>query len=178
MPNFVLRPAEEGDLPAITAIYGEAVRFGTASYELEPPGLEEMIRRWRALAAEGYPYIAAANGDNLLGYAYASPYRARRAYRFLVEDSIYVAPAAQGRGVGRALLAELIVATERLGFRQMVAVIGGGTEHAASVGLHRALGFREIGVMAATGFKHGRWLDTIFMQRALGEGSTTLPEGD
>ncbi len=176
MTSFVLRPAEEVDLPAITAIYGESVQTGTASYELEPPSLEEMIRRWRALVAEAYPYIVAVHDNDVLGYAYAAPYRARRAYRFLVEDSIYVTPNAQGRGVGRALLVELIAASERLGFRQMVAVIGGGTEHAASVGLHRALGFREIGVIAASGFKHGRWLDTIFMQRALGEGSTTLPD--
>jgi L-amino acid N-acyltransferase YncA len=176
MSDFILRPTGERDLPAITAIYGEAVRSGTASYELEPPDLKEMTRRWRELVGNGYPHLVAVRDDSVLGYAYAGPYRPRPAYRYSVEDSIYVAPEAQGVGVGRALLAKLIAITERLGFRQMIAVIGGGTEHPTSVGLHRALGFRQIGVIEASGFKHGRWLDTLLMQRPLGSGKSTLPD--
>ena len=173
--DFLLRPGEARDLAAITAIYGEAVRNGTASYELEPPSLEEMTRRWRALEEAGYPHLAAERGGEVVGYAYAGPFRERRAYRFMVEDSLYIAPEAQGRGIGRALLSELIAISERQGFRQMVAVIGGGNEHPASVALHAALGFRHVGVIAGSGFKHGRWLDTLIMQRPLGEGQATLP---
>ncbi|MGH6926140.1 MAG: GNAT family N-acetyltransferase [Propylenella sp.] len=175
--EFRIRPTEEADLTAVTAIYDEAVRNGIASYEIEPPSLEEMGRRWRELAARNYPHLVAVHDGAVLGYAYAGPYRPRPAYRYSVEDSIYVAPDSQGRGIGRALLVELIAISERLGFRQMIAVIGGGTEHPASVGLHRALGFRQIGVIEASGFKHGRWLDTVLMQRPLGPGKTTLPEG-
>ena len=177
MPTDVfLRPTKEADLPAVTAIYEEAVRTGTASYEIDPPDQEEMTRRWRELVARNYPHLVAVSGDAVLGYAYAGPYRPRPAYRYMVEDSVYLLPEAQGRGVGRALLGELIGVCERLGFRQMVAVIGGGTEHNASVGLHLALGFRRVGVIEASGFKHGRWLDTVLMQRPLGAGRTTLPD--
>ena len=135
-----------------------------------------MTRRWRELLGKGYPHIVAMQDDAVLGYAYAGPYRLRPAYRYSVEDSVYVAPQAQGGGIGRALLAEIIQRAEAGGFRQMIAVIGGGTEHPASVGLHKALGFREIGVIEGSGFKHGRWLDTVLMQRALGEGRATLPD--
>ena len=175
-PDFVLRPTEAGDLPAITEIYADAVRNGTASYELEPPDEAEMTRRWRDLVAKNYPHVVAAHGGAVRGYAYAGPYRPRPAYRYSVEDSIYVAAAAQGRGVGRALLSQLIELCEARGFRQMIAVIGGGTEHPASVGLHAALGFRQIGVIVGSGFKHGRWLDTMLMQRPLGPGKTTPPD--
>ena len=174
--DFLLRATQAGDIAAITAIYAEAVRHGTASYELEPPDHAEMTRRWRDLAAKDYPHLVAVGGGGVVGYAYAGPYRPRPAYRYSVEDSIYVAPAAQGRGVGRALLAELIGLCEVRGFRQLIAVIGGGTEHAASVGLHAVLGFRQIGVIEGSGFKHGRWLDTVLMQRALGRGNTAPPE--
>jgi phosphinothricin acetyltransferase len=173
--GVIVRSTEEGDLPAITAIYAEAVLHGTASYELEPPDLAEMKRRWRELVARGYPHIVATRDGAVLGYAYAGPYRPRPAYRFSVEDSVYVAPRAQGSGIGRALLADIIKRAEAGGFRQLIAVIGGGTEHPASVGLHKALGFREIGVIEGSGFKHGRWLDTVLMQRALGPGKSTLP---
>ena len=176
MPSdLTLRPTEAGDLPAITAIYADAVRSGTASYEIEPPDEAEMTRRWRDLATGNYPHVVAVGGGALLGYAYAGPYRPRPAYRYSVEDSVYVDAAAQGRGVGRALLFELIRRCEAQNFRQMIAVIGGGTEHPASVGLHAALGFRQIGLIEGSGFKHGRWLDTVLMQRALGAGNTTLP---
>jgi L-amino acid N-acyltransferase YncA len=175
-PEFLLRPTATDDLPAITDIYADAVQNGTASYELEPPGQSEMTQRWRDLVTKDYPHIVAVGGGAVLGYAYAGPYRPRPAYRYSVEDSIYVAPAAQGRGVGRALLSELIGLCEVRGFRQMIAVIGGGTEHPASVGLHAALGFRQIGVIEGSGFKHGRWLDTMLMQRPLGPGKTIPPD--
>jgi phosphinothricin acetyltransferase len=176
--DFQLRPTEERDLPQVTAIYADAVLNGTASYEIEPPGVEEMTRRWRELAAKGFPHLVAIRGDDVLGYAYAGPYRPRPAYRYSVEDSIYIAPGAQRSGVGRALLGALIRICEDKGFRQMIAVIGGGTEHPGSVGLHVVHGFREIGVIEGSGFKHGRWLDTVLMQRPLGPGKATLPAED
>ena len=178
MPNDVtIRPAEEGDLPAITAIYDEAVQTGTASYEVDPPGLAEMTRRWRGLVSDDFPYLAATRGGELIGYAYAGPFRPRPAYRFSVEDSIYIAPTAQRIGVGSLLLSELIVLCEAKGFRQMIAVIGDGTGNSGSVRLHRALGFRDVGTFEAAGFKFGRWLDTMLMQRPLGPGSSALPTG-
>ncbi len=174
--DIVIRPCEPADIPAITAIYADAVAHGTASFELEPPTEGEMVQRRSALVEGRFPYLVAERGGALLGYAYAGPYRPRPAYRYTVEDSIYIAPAAQGRGVGRALLTELIAICEANRLRQIVAVIGGGTEHPASVGLHKALGFRMIGVIEGSGFKHGRWLDTVLMQRPLGPGKSTLPE--
>jgi len=174
--NFQIRPTEERDLPAIGAIYGEAVRTGTASFELEPPDVAEMTRRWRDLSGSAFPHIVAIRDGVVLGYAYAGPYRARPAYRFSIEDSIYIAPHAHGGGIGLALLTELIRLAEQLGFRQMIAIIGGGFEHPASVKLHEKLGFRRIGVIEGSGFKHGRWLDTLMMQRSLGEGKQTLPK--
>jgi phosphinothricin acetyltransferase len=175
-PDVLIRPTTESELPAVTAIYGHAVRTGTASYELQPPGEAEMLQRWRELVARNYPHLVAIRAGAVAGYAYAGPYRPRPAYRYSVEDSIYIAPDAQGAGLGRALLAELIAICERQDFRQMIAVIGGGTEHPASVGLHEKLGFRQIGVIESSGFKHGRWLDTVLMQRPLGQGGSTLPE--
>ena len=176
MPSdLTIRPADEGDLPAITAIYDEAVRTGTASYEVDPPGLAEMTRRWRGLVSNDFPYLAATRGGELIGYAYAGPFRPRPAYRFSVEDSIYIAPHAQQAGVGRFLLSKLIVLCEAKGFRQMIAVIGDGSEGSGSVRLHRALGFRDVGTFKAAGFKFGRWLDTMLMQRPLGPGSSALP---
>lgn len=173
--SLLIRPTEEDDLPAIAAIYDEAVRTGTASYELDPPGVAEMTRRFHDLVSKGFPYLSALRDGEIVGYAYAGPYRPRPAYRFSVEDSIYIAPSAQGAGVGRELLRELIARCEEKNFRQMIAVIGGGTEHPTSVRLHENLGFRQIGVIEASGFKHGRWLDTVLMQRPLGPGRSTLP---
>jgi phosphinothricin acetyltransferase len=173
--DFLLRPAASADIPAITAIYADAVLNGVATYEIDPPDEIEMDRRRSGLTHAGYPYLVAIKGGEVLAYAYAGPYRPRPAYRYSVEDSIYVAPAAQRAGLGRALLAELVAICEGAGFRQMIAVIGGAAENPGSVGLHRALGFREIGMFEGSGFKHGRWLDTVFMQRALGGGKATLP---
>jgi L-amino acid N-acyltransferase YncA len=173
--TFSIRDAAAADLPAITDIYRDCVLHGTASYEISPPDLAEMTGRQAGIVEKGYPYIVAeARDGTLLGYAYASAFRTRPAYRWLVEDSIYLAPEARGQGVGKALLKELLTRCEALGFRQMVAVIGGASE--ASVALHRGLGFELTGTLRGTGFKHGKWLDTVLMQMALGEGNTTEPD--
>jgi phosphinothricin acetyltransferase len=176
MTTLSIRPATPADIPLITRIYAHAVAHGTASFELTPPDQAEMARRMNELLAGNFPYLAAEADGRLLGYAYASLYRARPAYRFTLEDSIYVAPAAQRQGVGRALLAALIdVATAR-GFRQMIAVIG-DSEQAGSIAVHAAAGFHYVGTHANVGFKFGRWLDIVLMQRALGDGGTSKPEG-
>ena len=173
--SFTIRDTTEADIPAITAIYADAVLHGTASFELDPPDEAEMLRRFRTMCDQGYPYIAAeaANGT-LLGYAYANAFRSRPAYRWTVEDSVYIDPAARGLGLGRALLSEIIERCTTLGFRQMTAVIG-GADHAPSIKLHEALGFSHVGVLRHSGFKHGRWLDTVIMDRPLGDGDATLP---
>jgi phosphinothricin acetyltransferase len=172
--SLSIRPAQPSDIPAITRIYANAVLHGTASFELEPPDETEMARRQRALRDGGHPYLVAEADSQVLGYAYAGPYRARPAYRWSVEDSVYIAPEAQRRGVGRVLLERLIAESEQRGFRQMIAVIG-DSEQVPSIELHRALGFRLIGTLAAVGFKHGRWLDSVLMQRPLGLGDTVVP---
>jgi L-amino acid N-acyltransferase YncA len=169
-----IRPAQPRDLAVITAIYDDAVRHGTASFELDPPDQAEMARRYETLRAGGYPYLVAELDRDIVGYAYAAPYRARPAYRWSVEDSIYVAPQAQRRGIGRALLARLVADTEAGGFRQMLAVIG-DSANTGSVELHRAAGFRLVGTFENVGFKFGRWLDTVLMQRELGRGATIGP---
>jgi phosphinothricin acetyltransferase len=173
-----IRNARQGDLPDITGIYADAVRHGTASYELEPPSLDEMLKRFQALATGGFPYLVAELDGAVAGYAYVGPFRPRPAYRFVVEDSVYVAPDAKGRGVGRALLMRLIEEARALGFRQMIAVIGDGRPDSASVKLHEALGFCHSGRLEGSGFKHGRWLDTVFMQLAMNGGATSLPDPD
>jgi L-amino acid N-acyltransferase YncA len=169
--SILLRPAGGADLEAITAIYAEAVTNGTASYELEPPTLEEMRSRFARLASDGYPYLVASEGEAVLGYAYAGPFRPRLAYRF-----IYLAPAARGRGVGMMLLTRLIEECTRLGFRQIAAVIGDGERNAASVALHAKAGFRHAGRLEGSGFKHGRWLDTVFMQLTINGGKDLPPD--
>jgi phosphinothricin acetyltransferase len=170
-----IRPARTSDITMITRIYAHAVEQGTASFELTPPSEAEIAHRMQQLLADKYPYIAAEAADVVCGYAYAGPYRARPAYRWAVEDSVYIAPDMHRRGVGRALLEALIEASEARGFRQMIAVIGDSTKQASSVGLHEALGFRHVGILQDVGFKHGRWLDSVLMQRALGQGSATKP---
>ena len=172
--SFRIRAAQSNDIAAITRIYAHAVLHGTASFELEPPGETEMARRQRALIDGGHPYLVAEADGAVLGYAYAGPYRARPAYRWSVEDSVYIAPEGQRRGIGRALLEGLIAEAEQRGFRQMIAVIGDSAQ-TPSIELHRALGFRLIGTIMSVGFKHGRWLDTVLMQRALGRGDTSEP---
>ncbi|HEY5966285.1 MAG TPA: GNAT family N-acetyltransferase [Xanthobacteraceae bacterium] len=179
MTEIALRPATPADIPAITRIYAHAVIHGTASFELDPPDETEMTRRMQAMLSGGFPYIVAENagalmGQAILGYAYAGPYRTRPAYRFTVEDSIYVDPNAHRRGIGRVLLACLIEESERRGFRQMLAVIGDSAQ-TPSIQVHRALGFRMVGSFENVGFKFGRWLDSVLMQRDLGPGATTQP---
>jgi phosphinothricin acetyltransferase len=171
---LTLRAANAADLPAITAIYAHAVAHGTASFELDPPDLAEMERRMRALVDGGYPYLVAEADGRLAGYAYAGPYRPRPAYRFSVEDSVYIDPQMHRRGVGRALLYRLVLESEARGFRQMVAIIGDSNQ-ASSIELHRAAGFRTVGTIENVGYKFGRWLDSVVMQRALGEGAQTTP---
>lgn len=171
-----IRAAEPGDLPAITAIYGEAVLNGTASYELTPPSLDEMTGRYRVVVEAGLPYLVAVVGGAVAGYAYAGAFRPRPAYRFALEDSIYVAADARGGGIGRLLLERLIAESAALGFRQLIAVIGDGRAESASVRLHERLGFSHAGRLAGTGYKHGRWLDTVFMQLALNEGPAAAPD--
>ncbi len=174
MPGIPIRPAQPRDLAAITRIYDYAVRHGTASFEIEPPDEREMARRYEALRTGGYPYLVAELDGEILGFAYAGPYRARAAYRWSVEDTIYVAPSSQRRGIGRALLEQLIVDAEAGGFRQMIAVIG-DSANAASIELHCAAGFRMVGTFDNVGFKFGRWLDSVLMQRPLGAGAMEMP---
>ena len=174
-PAFSIRPAAAADFDAIQRIYAHHVLNGLASFEETPPDAAELTRRWRAIAETGLPYLCATDvGGALVGYAYAGPYRPRSAYRFTVEDSVYVAPGQAGRGIGRGLLRQLIEICARLGKRQMIAVIG-DSGNAASIALHRACGFEMTGTFQAIGFKHGRWVDSVLMQRALGPGSTTKP---
>lgn len=169
-----IRFAQRTDLDAIAAIYGHHVRYGLASFELEPPSVQEMARRFEAATGAGYPYLDAAADARVLGYAYASAFRTRPAYRYTVEDSVYVAPQAAGRGLGKALLQALIAACEARAYRQMVALIG-DSANAASIALHRACGFRDVGILRGTGCKHGRWVDTVLMQRPLGAGDRCPP---
>jgi len=172
--RFTIRPAEPGDIPAVAAIYGESVAHGTASFELTPPSVDEMASRFAALSDAGYPWLAAIRESDVLGYAYAGPYRPRPGYGNTIEDSVYVAPEAQGHGIGRALLAALVDRCTADGFRQMIAVIG-DSGNTASIRLHQSLGFASIGTFSAVGWKHGRWLDSVLMQRPLGAGATTPP---
>ena len=169
-----IRPATAADLPAITEIYDHAVRYGTATFELIPPDLTEMTRRFGALMDDGFPYLVAALEGRVIGYAYAGAYRPRPAYRFTVENSVYLQPAIHRRGIGLQLLQRLIVESEAHGYRQMIAVIG-DSANAGSIGVHTRCGFQMIGAHPAVGFKFGRWLDTVMMQLALGEGANTLP---
>ena len=179
MVSITIRDAASSDLDRITEIYADAVRHGTASYELEPPTRPEMAARFETLKAGGFPYLTAVDeAGQVVGYAYAGAFRPRPAYRFIVEDSVYVAPGAKGHGVGRLLLEHLIEAVRALGFRQIVAVIGDGRADSASVRLHERLGFVHAGRLAGSGYKHGRWLDTAFMQLELNGGTSLPPDPD
>jgi L-amino acid N-acyltransferase YncA len=169
-----IRPATPADIPAITRIYAHAVRHGTASFEFEPPDEAEMTRRQRALLDGGYPYLVAEDGGAVLGYAYAGPYRTRPAYRYTVENSVYIAPDAHRRGIGRALLKALIAQCEARNYRLMIAVIGDSAQ-TPSIELHRAAGFKLVGAFESVGYKFERWLDSVLMQRPLGKGSSAPP---
>jgi L-amino acid N-acyltransferase YncA len=174
MSQLEIRPAAAADLPAITGIYEHAVLYGTATFELIPPDLAEMTRRFAALIDGGFPYLVAALENRVVGYAYAGAYRPRPAYRFTVENSVYLQPAIHRRGIGMQLLQRLIGESEQRGYRQMIAVIG-DSANAGSIGVHSKCGFQMIGTHPNVGLKFGRWLDTVMMQRALGEGAETLP---
>jgi L-amino acid N-acyltransferase YncA len=167
---MLIRNVTDADLDAIQLIYSHWVRHGTASFELEPPSLDEMRKRAADIAARGLPYLVAQADHAVIGYAYANWFRPRPAYRFCVENSIYIHPTLRRGGTARLLMAELISRCERAGARQMVAVIGDSANE-PSIGLHRAMGFESVGIIRATGWKFDRWLDTVLMQRTLGVGS-------
>ncbi len=169
-----LRPATIADLPAIAKIYEHHVLYGSASFETTPPGESEFRSRFENITGAGYPYLVAEIDGVVQGYAYASAYRARHAYRFAVEDSIYVRDGMAGKGIGRALLAQLITRCEASGFRLMIAVIG-DSANAGSISVHARAGFRFAGVLPAVGYKHDRWVDSVLMTRALGEGDQSSP---
>ncbi len=174
MSSLQIRPTRVADLASITEIYAQEVRQGTATFELVPPDLAEMTRRFQALTDGGFPYLVAELEGVVAGYAYASSYRPRPAYRFTVENSVYLRPSHHRRGIGRQLLERLIAECEARGFRQMIAVIG-DSANAGSVGVHMACGFKMIGTHPSVGLKFGRWLDTVMMQRDLGAGASTVP---
>lgn len=178
MSSISIRAATAADLDRITDIYADAVTHGTASYELEPPSRVEMGNRFDSLVAGGFPYLAAEKDGVVLGYAYAGPFRPRPAYRFVIEDSVYVAPEAKGQGVGSLLMQALIETARAAGFRQIIAVIGDGHADSASVRLHEKLGFRHSGRLEGSGYKHGRWLDTVFMQLSLNGGAALPPDAE
>ena len=175
MSDLVIRPSTDADIGAITAIYGWNVLNGLGTFEEVPPDEAEMARRRGAFLDRGLPYLVAELDGKVLGYAYAGPFRLRAAYRYTVEDSIYVAPDAAGKGVGKALLKALIEACEALGLRQMCAVIG-DSGNAASIGVHASLGFEHKGVFPAMGYKFDRWVDLVWMQRSLNGGGDTPPD--
>jgi L-amino acid N-acyltransferase YncA len=174
MSEARVRPPDPDDIAAIARIYADAVRNGTATFEIEPPGEAEMARGQRALVANNYPYLIVEQAGAVAGYAYVGPYHARPAYRWSVENTIYVAPELHRRGLGRLLMTRLIADAETRGFRQMIGVVGDGT-NTASIALHAAVGFRRIRSLQSVGFKHGRWLDIVVMQRPLGAADATPP---
>lgn len=174
LPHLILRDANENDMPVVLAIYAHHVIHGSASFELEPPTLDQMRQRRADVCTHGLPYLVAERDGEVVGYGYATLYRPRPAYRFTVEDSVYVRHDMSGLGVGQKLLSRVIERCVLGGRRQMVAIIG-NSENLASIRLHERQGFRKVGVFESVGFKHGRWLDTVIMQRELGEGACSSP---
>jgi len=174
-PALLIRPSTPADLPAITAIYGWNVLNGTGTFELDPPDEAEMARRRDDVLSKGLPWLVVQRDGTVLGYAYANHFRPRKAYRFCLEDSVYLAPEAKGQGLGKLLLAELLGRCEAAGARQMLAVIG-DSANLGSIGVHRTLGFDHIGVMKAAGWKFDQWRDVVIMQKALGQGQTSAPK--
>lgn len=173
--GLTLRPSNEADLAAIQAIYAEAVLHGTGTFETEVPAIEEISRRRDEVLSRGLPWLVAEAEGQVVGYAYANYFRPRLAYRFCLEDSVYLRPDQQGRGVGKLLLSELISRCEAAGARQMLAVIG-DSDNLGSIGVHRSLGFTTTGLLKSSGWKFGRWLDVVLMQRQLGSGDQSSPE--
>ncbi|MEO8835627.1 MAG: N-acetyltransferase family protein [Caldimonas sp.] len=174
MTQLLIRPSTSGDLTAVNAIYGWNVLHGTGTFEFDPPDEAEMARRRDDVLAQGLPWLVLEEGGRVRGFAYANRFRARPAYRYCLEDSVYLAADAVGRGRGRLLLVELIARSEAWGARQMVALIG-DSANGGSVGVHRALGFAAVGTIQAAGRKADRWLDVVIMQRGLGPGAATAP---
>ena len=175
--SWTIRSAAAADAPGLAVVYGHHVLHGVGTFEEVPPSADEMGQRLAAVQQRGLPYLVAEDNGAVVGLAYAGPFRLRAAYRYMVEDSVYVAASHQGRGVGKALLVEVIAACQALGLRQMVALIG-DSGNAGSVGVHSALGFRRQGVMQAVGYKHGRWLDVVIMQLALNDGDASAPTAE
>ncbi|MBX9459070.1 MAG: GNAT family N-acetyltransferase [Rhizobium sp.] len=172
-----IRDASVADMAIITDIYRDSVENGLSTYELVAPSIDDMTSRFHGIAGQNYPYLVAEDeSGKVLGYAYASPFRPRPAYRYMAENSVYVAPDTRGIGVGGTLLDALMSATADLGIRQMIAVIGGASP--ASIAVHEKAGFRHVGRMPASGFKFGKWLDTVLMQIELGEGADTIPAAE
>jgi L-amino acid N-acyltransferase YncA len=169
-----LRNCLEGDMPAVTTIYGHHVRYGTASFETDPPSLDQMCRRRYHIVTKGLPYLVAVSDGRVLGYAYAGPYRSRPAYRDTVENSIYIDTEFTGRGIGKRLLPALVAECEICDLRQLIAVVGDST-NLPSIQLHERCGFQRVGVLRSVGYKHGRWLDSVMLQKALGRGDTIPP---
>jgi L-amino acid N-acyltransferase YncA len=173
--DVIIRPVEDRDMDAIAVIYDHHVRHGTASWELEPPDRAELVRRRDSVLTLGMPYIVAESAGQVVGYAYAGPYRPRPAYRFTVENSIYIDAGRTGQGLARPLLERLIDDCTAAGMRQMIAIIG-DSDNYASIRFHEKMGFRKVGQIDRIGWKFGRWLDSVVMQRALGQGGDTPPE--
>jgi len=172
---MLIRPAVEADAAPLAAIYGHHVLHGLGTFEEVPPTPQDMEARRLAVTAHGLPYLVAEEAGRVLGYAYAAPLRLRAAYRYTVEDSVYIAPDAVGRGVGKAVLSRVLTDCEALGMRQAIAVIG-DSANAASIGLHRSLSFEHLGAAKSVGFKHGRWVDIVWMQKALNGGDSAAPD--
>ena len=173
-PELLIRPSTAGDLLSITSIYAWNVLNGTGTFEIDPPDRAEMTRRHDDVQAKGLPWLVVEQRGLVTGYAYANHFRPRKAYRFCLEDSVYLAGDARGQGLGRLLLAELVSRCEALGARQMLAVIGDSANH-GSVGVHRRLGFEPVGILRSAGWKFNRWLDVVMMQKTLGVGDATGP---
>ena len=170
----IIRPSSDADVPAITAIYAHHVLHGTGTFEIDPPTEADMAQRRADVLAKALPWLVAVEDDRVLGFAYCNWFKPRPAYRFSAEDSIYMAPEATGKGLGRALLAELAAQAERAGVRKLIAVIG-DSANTGSVGVHRSLGFSHVGVLQSCGWKFGQWRDVVLMDKALGFGDTTSP---
>ncbi|HCK20002.1 MULTISPECIES: GNAT family N-acetyltransferase [Thalassospira] len=177
LSDLIIRDAEPEDFERITEIYGHHVLHGLASFEERAPEIAELTSRWQHVRERGLPYLVADVDGRVEGFAYAGAYRTRPAYRFTVEDTIYIAPEVVGKGAGSALLSELIKRVTALGYRQMIAVIG-DSANVASIGLHARLGFRVAGTLQSAGFKMGRWVDSVIMQRGLGDGDSDTPGND
>ena len=171
----LIRPSQTEDIPAIAAIYAHHVLHGTGTFEIDPPAPNDMAQRRLAVLAKGLPYLVAARGDQVMGFAYCNWFKPRPAYRFSAEDSIYLADEAMGQGLGRVLLAELMAQAEKAGVRKLIAVIGDSANH-GSIGVHRSAGFSMVGVLKSCGWKFDQWLDVVMMDKALGLGDTSTPQ--